>query len=120
MACTRFASRRSPVRSRYAPSSLTSQAVLRGRRRARHPADDPSLGRPPIGASVGALARAPCALLRSGCTILATGFALVPRMNLVEVRDVLGCRIVARVRAREGIESLLGSPPTRRSLFHMS
>jgi hypothetical protein len=43
----------------------------------------------------------------------------VPRVNVMEVRDVLGCRIVARVRAQGGFESLLGSPPTLSELVHI-
>src|SRR5262245_9875432 len=73
----------------------------------------------PIGVRVRTLAHVPGALVRGGCTILAPGLALVLRVNFVEVRDVLGCRIVARVHAQDGIESLLGSPPTLGHLVHM-
>jgi hypothetical protein len=37
----------------------------------------------------------PRTLLGSGCAIFATSFALVPRVYVVQVRDVLEARIIA-------------------------
>lgn len=70
--------------------------------------------------SAGALACSPRTLLGGNCATLTPGLPLVPRVHIVEVRDVLGGRMIAGVSASGGVQRLRSDPYAFGRPVHMS